>query len=60
MESKKKKKTQWTSLQNRYWATDFEKLMVSKGDSLGVWDGNAIKLGCDDCCTPINVIKVIK
>ena len=36
--------------------TDFEKLMVSKGDrlrgaggnGLGVWDGNAIKLGCDD------------
>ena len=27
------------------------------GDGLGVWDGNAIKLGCDDHCTPINVIK---
>ena len=21
------------------------------GDGLGVWDGNAKKLGCDDCCT---------
>ena len=38
--------------------------MISKGDRLGgwgdglrVWDGNAIKLGCDDCCTTINVIK---
>ena len=43
---------------------NFEKLMVSKGDSLegggwGVWDGNATKLGCDDRCTTINVIKFI-
>ena len=30
------------------------------GDVLGVWDGNAIKLGCDDCCTTINVIKFIE
>ena len=30
------------------------------GDALGVWDGNAVKFGCDDCCTPINVMKVIK
>ena len=28
------------------------------GDALGVWDGNAIKLGCDDHCTTINVIKL--
>ena len=21
------------------------------------WDGHAVKLGCDDCCMPINVIK---
>ena len=41
--------------------------MVSKGDSLAgggdalwVWDGNAIKFVCDDCCTPINVIKFIE
>ena len=27
---------------------------------LGVWDGNAIRLGCDDHCTTINVIKFIK
>ena len=31
-----------------------------QGDSLGVWDGNAIKLGCDDCRTTINVIKFKK
>ena len=41
--------------------------MVSKwdrlggwGDALRVWDGHAIKFGCDDCYTPINVIKFIK
>ena len=27
------------------------------GNALGVWDGNAIKLGCDDHCTTINVIN---
>ena len=27
-------------------------------DALGVWDGNAIKFGCDDYCTPITVIKL--
>ena len=26
-------------------------------DALGVWDENAIKLGCDDHCTTINVIN---
>ena len=58
-----KKRTQRTSLQNRYSPTDFEKLMVSKWDRLGVrdmlgvWDRNAIKLGCDDPCTTINVVK---
>ena len=32
--------------------------MVSKGDrvGVGVWDGNAIKLACDDCCTTTNLI----
>ena len=40
------------------------RLKVSKGDrlgdgkdGLGVWDENSIKLGCDDHCTTINVIK---
>ena len=27
---------------------------------LRVLDGNAIKLGCDVCCTTINVIKFIE
>ena len=38
--------------------------MVSKGDSLrgggdalGLWDGNPIKLDCNDHCTTINVIN---
>ena len=26
-------------------------------NGLGVWDGNVIKFGCDDCYTTINVIK---
>ena len=30
------------------------------GDVLGIWDGNAIKLGCDDRCTTINVIKFME
>ena len=29
------------------------------GDVLKVWDGHAVKFGCNDCCTPINVIKFI-
>ena len=29
-------------------------------DALRVWDGNAVKFGCDDCGTPINVIKFVK
>ena len=44
--------------------TDFKQLFGFQrrwvggwGDSLGVWDGNAIKLGCDDCCEIINAIK---
>ena len=29
-------------------------------DAVGVWNGNAIKLGCNDHCTTINVIKFIE
>ena len=29
-------------------------------DAPRVWDGNAIKFGCDDCCTTINVVKIIE
>ena len=40
--------------------------MVSKGDSLwerdglGVCHGNAVKLGCDDHCATVNIIKSIE
>ena len=27
------------------------------GDALGLWDGNPLKLDCDDHCTTINVIN---
>ena len=29
-------------------------------DALRVWGGHAIKFGCDNCCTPVNVITFIK
>ena len=31
---------------------------VVGGYTLRVWDGNAIKFDCDDCCTTIKVIKL--
>ena len=41
--------------------------MVTKGDmsgggkdGLGVWEANVAKLGCDDVCTTINIIKFIE
>ena len=47
--------------------TDFEKLMVTKGDRLcwggsdiNVWDANVLKLGCDDGCSSINIIKFVE
>ena len=30
------------------------------GNILGGWDGNALKFGCNDRCTTINVIKFIE
>ena len=30
---------------------------LGAGGCAGVWDGNAIKFGCDDCCATINVIN---
>ena len=29
-------------------------------DALRVWDGKAVKFGCDDCCTTVNAIKFIE
>ena len=39
--------------------------MVTKGDRLGGgmgwrFDGNILKLGCNDGCTTINIIKFIE
>ena len=58
------KKDTITSLQNRYWLTDFEKLTFSKWDRLGSGgiytaglDGNATKFVCDGRCTTINAIE---
>ena len=31
-----------------------------QGGALRVWDGNAIKFGCDDCCTPIIATQFVK
>ena len=57
-----KKRMQLTYLQNRNSLTDLEKLMVTKvgRNELGVWNGNVPKLGCDDGCTTINIIKIIE
>ena len=39
-------------LTHRLWKTyGFQTRQVRVRDALGVWDGNAIKLGCDDHCT---------
>jgi len=37
--------------------SDAARRQVGVGGGLGVWDGNAIKLGCDNHYTIINVIK---
>ena len=34
--------------------------MGGGGDGVGVWDGNVVKLGCDDSCKTIKVIKFIE
>ena len=38
----------------------FQMGQVGWGNALRVWDGHAVKFGCDDHCTAINVIKFIK
>ena len=42
---KKKKRIQWSYLQHRKRLTDFEKLMVTKGDRWGKWEGWTWGLG---------------
>ena len=62
-----KKKTQWNSfaeqiVTHRLWKTYGVQMrqVGGWGDALRVSDGNAVKFGCDDCCTPRNVIKFSK
>ena len=52
----------WTEIDSQT-----KKLMVVKGDrwgggrsGLGVWNGNVLKLGCDDGSIRINIVKFIK
>ena len=33
---------------------------MRQGGGWGVWNGNAVKFACDDCCIPINVMQAIK
>ena len=63
---KSKKRTLWTSCKTD---TDSQTLKILRfpnetgggwGVALVVWDGNAIKLGCDDHCTTINELKFIE
>ena len=70
---KKKKKTTRNKstyeVKDRY-SENYKTLMKEIEDNKNRWkmaspsqtlrDGNAVKFGCDDCCTPINVIKFIK
>ena len=57
------KNTQILYLLNGNRLTDFEKLTYQRrqfgkgSDGLGSWDGNVLKLGCDDGCTTTNIIK---
>ena len=46
-------------LTHRLWKTyGFQRRQFGRwGNVLGVWDGNPIKLDCDDHCTTINVIN---
>ena len=65
MESKKKDTVNLFAeqiLTHRLWKTyGFQmRQEVRWGDALRVWDGNTIKASCDDCYTPINIIKFIK
>ena len=38
---------------------NIQKSVTFRRDALGLWDGNPIKLDCDDHCTTINVIVSI-
>ena len=49
--------------QRQSWGHETPALKDNVGGGRGtlrVWDGHAMKFGCDDYCTPINVIQFIK
>ena len=56
MGSKKRTQTLTQTLKNLW----FPKETSWVGGRLGVLEGNAMKLGCDEHCTTINVIKIIE
>ena len=65
VQSKKKDTVKFFAKQivtHRLWKIyDFQRRQFGGwGDVLRVWDRHAAKFGCDDCCTPINVVKFIK
>ena len=46
---------------HRLWKTHgYQMEHVVVGEGLSVWDENVVKLGCDDGCTIINIIKFIE
>ena len=49
--------TDLETLKNLWFPNEIGRVL---GDALVVWDRNAIKVGCDDRCTTINVIKFIE
>ena len=54
----------WTYLQNgnrlRLWKTyGYQRGQVGGEEWTGVWDGNVLKLDCDDDCATINIIKAL-
>ena len=44
----------------RLWKTYGYPRRQAGGCGLGVWDGNVLKLGCDNSYTTINIIKFIE
>ena len=65
LESKKKGGYKWTYLHNRNRLTDFQKLIITKGDRW--WGGRGdLEFGmemfqnCADSCTTINIIKILQ
>ena len=48
-------------LTHRLWKTyGYQRRQTGEGHGLGVWDGNVVKLDCDDGYTTINKIKYIE